>query len=74
MGKVGEMGEPAISWPPSVYFASILLRLLFSHQVLSNSFATQWTVALKAPLSVGFPSKNTRVGCHFLLWGTFPTQ
>ena len=21
-----------------------------------------------------FPGKNTGVGCHFLLWGIFPTQ
>ena len=27
-----------------------------------------------APLSLGFPSKNTWVGCHFLLQGIFPTQ
>ena len=29
-------------------------------------FATSWTVAHQAPLSMGFP-KNTRVGWHFLL-------
>ena len=29
-------------------------------------FATLWTVACQAPLSVGFPS-NTGVGCHFPL-------
>ena len=29
----------------------------------------------QAPLSMGFPrQKNTRVGCHFLLQGIFPTQ
>ena len=28
----------------------------------------------QAPLSVGFPSKNTGVGCHFLLQGIFLTQ
>ena len=33
-----------------------------------------WTVARQAPLSMGFPSKNTGVGCHFLLQGIFPTQ
>ena len=33
-------------------------------------FATPWTVARQASLSLGFSSKNTRVGCHFLL----PTQ
>ena len=34
---------------------------------------TLWTVACQAPLSVGF-SKNTGLGCHFLLQGVFPTQ
>ena len=29
--------------------------------------ATPWTVAHQAPLSKGFPGKNTGVGCHFLL-------
>ena len=37
-------------------------------------FATPWTVAHQAPLSMGFPSKNTGVGCHFLLQGIFLTQ
>ena len=26
-----------------------------------------WTIVLQAPLSIGFPSKNTGVGYHFLL-------
>ena len=30
-------------------------------------FVNLWTVAHQAPLSVGFSSKNTGVGCHFLL-------
>ena len=30
--------------------------LLFSHSVVSNSFATPWTVTHQAPLSMGFPS------------------
>ena len=38
-------------------------------------FATPRTVAHQAPLSMGlFPSKNTGVGCHFLLQGIFLTQ
>ena len=37
-------------------------------------FATPRTEAYQAPLSVGFPSKNTQVGCHFLLKGIFPAQ
>ena len=32
--------------------------------------ATLWTVACQAPLSMGFPSKNTGVGCHVLLHGS----
>ena len=31
-------------------------------------------VARQAPLSMGFPSKNTEVDCHFLLYRIFPTQ
>ena len=27
---------------------------------------TPWTVAHQSPLSVGFPGKNTGVGCHLL--------
>ena len=44
---------------------------LLSHVRLS---ATPWTVACQAPLSMGFPGKNTGVGYHFLLQGIFPTQ
>ena len=34
-------------------------------------FAVAWTVAHQVPLSMGFPSKNTGVVCHFLLQGIF---
>ena len=37
-------------------------------------FATPWTVAYQAPLSMGFPSKNTGVAYHAFLQGIFPTQ
>ena len=38
-------------------------------------FATPWTVAHQAPLSMaGIQSKNTGGGCHFLFQGLFPTQ
>ena len=43
----------------------------FSHVWL---FVTLWTIACQALLSMRFSSKNTGVGCHFLLWGIFPTQ
>ena len=37
-------------------------------------FATPRTVAHQAPLSMGFSSKNSGVGCHALLQGIFPIQ
>ena len=37
-------------------------------------FATPWTAAHQAPLSVGAPGKNTAVGHHALLQRLFPTQ
>ena len=47
-----------------------------SAQSLSHAqlFATPWTVAHETPLSMGFSSKNTGVGCHSLLQEIFPTQ
>ena len=33
-------------------------------------FATLWTVACQASLSMEFPGKNTGAGCHFLLQGS----
>ena len=36
--------------------------------------AIPWTVTCPTPLSMGFPGKNTRMGCHFLLSGICPTQ
>ena len=44
---------------------------LLSHVRL---FATPWTVAHQAPLSMGFSRQHTGVGYHFLLQGIFPTQ
>ena len=32
-------------------------------------FATPWTVACQAPLSMGFPRQEYWSGCHFLLQG-----
>ena len=33
-----------------------------------------WTAAHQASLSMGFSSKDTGVGCHFLLWWILATQ
>ena len=56
------------------YKSALMQLLLLSHSVLSNSFSTPWTVAHQCPLFMGFPSKNTGVGCHFLCQGISPTQ
>ena len=37
-------------------------------------FAIPWTVAPGHLCPWNFPSKNTGVGCHFLLQGIFPNQ
>ena len=53
---------------------SLVIRVcaaLFSHVQL---FATPWTVAHQAPLSMEFSGKDTGVGSHFLLQGIFLTQ
>ena len=50
------------------------LLLLFSHSVVSNFFATPWTVACQAPLSMGFPRQENWSGFPVLLQGIFPTQ
>ena len=44
---------------------------LFSHVQL---FATPWTLACQASLSMEFYRQKTAVGCHFLLHGIIPTQ
>ena len=49
---------------------SIAAQLLSRVQL----FATPWTGAHQAPLSMEFPGENTGVGCHFLLQVIFPTQ
>ena len=33
---------------------------------MSDSSMTPWTIAHQAPLYMGFSSRNTGVGCHFL--------
>ena len=35
-----------------------------AQSLVSKYSVTPWTVACQSPLSMGFPSKNTEVGCH----------
>ena len=41
---------------------------------MPSSFATTWTVDCQALLPMGFPGKNTGMGCYFLLQEIFLTQ
>ena len=52
------------------------LHVCICAQYLSSVwlFATPWTVAHQAPLSMGFCRQQYWRGCHFLLQGIFPTQ
>ena len=43
-----------MNWETGIDIYTWLLWLLFSHQVLSNSFVTPWTLAHQAPLSMEF--------------------
>ena len=48
--------------------------LLCSCCIVSDSFATPWTIAHQAPLSMGFPRQEYWSGLHFLTQGIFLTQ
>ena len=65
-----------------ILWALCHVLLLFSLWVMSDCFATPWTVARQAPLSMEFSSTRTHWcvcleywnGCHFLPQAIFPTQ
>ena len=61
-----------------ILYSSILSIYLYVYlcvcaQLCPNLW-TLWTIAHQTPLSMGFPGKNTGVGCHALLQVIFPTQ
>ena len=45
-----------------------------AHAQSSLALCDPWTLALQAPLSMGFSRENTGVGWHVLLQGVFPAQ
>ena len=47
---------------------------MLSHPSRVRLFVTLWTVATRLLCPWDSPGKNTRVGCHALLQGIFPTQ
>ena len=61
----------------SIMMGLIAQAIMCMHvQLLSHVqlFVTPWAVAHQVPLSMGFPSKNTGVGFHFLFQGIFMIQ
>ena len=57
-----------------IHIIDVWAKCMLSHVSHVQIFATLWTVAQQAPLSMGFSGKNTGVGCHFPLQWIFPTQ
>ena len=60
-----KLGEMALLW----YHLQLLL---FSHSVISNSFATPWTVAFQALPFMGFPRQEYWSGLPFPHLGDLP--
>ena len=69
---------PRGSYPHFFELVVLLFTSLFLGCCLvgkSSLFATPWTVAQQAPLSMGILRvKKTRAGCHFLLQRIFPSR
>ena len=55
-----------------VYKSNQGLLLLFSNQVMSDSFATSWTAACQTPPSMGFPRQEYWSGLPFPTPGDLP--
>ena len=72
--RKGTKGEKIPGFLTAVLMRCACLSLL-SHFSCIWLFATPWTVACQAPLSMGFSKQAClRVGCHALLKGVFLTQ
>ena len=46
-------------------FKTLCFVCVFSHSVMSDSFATPWTAGHQAPLSMGFPRQENWSGLPF---------
>ena len=66
-------------WSKVIFLISVWADYVLCYAVLScfnyvRLFATPWTVARQAPLSMGFSRQEHWSGCHALLQGIFLTQ
>ena len=66
-----KIGHWVYTWKITATNAYLLL-LLFSLEVMSDSFATLWTLACQAPLSMEFYRQEYRSGLRFLSPGDLP--
>ena len=55
-----------------IYIYLLWLLWLFSHSAMSNSFATPWTIARQAPLSMRFSRQEYWSGFPFPPPGDIP--
>ena len=53
----------------NLYFMSMMCVWVLSHLIRVWLFATPWTVAFQAPLSMGFSRRYTGVDCHLVSSG-----
>ena len=62
--------------PKAIYRPNVKVKSESESEVaqLCLTLCDPWTVAYQATPSMGFSSKNTGMGYHFLLQGIFPTQ
>ena len=56
------------------YTKSVVRDIILCVKSCIQLFSTPWTVAHQAALFMKYSSKNTGVGCRFLLQGIFPDQ
>ena len=69
--KIQGGGQASSRDSPSVLHRPLLCVLGPMLVQSRRLFGTPWPVAHKSPLSVGFSGKDTGVGCHALLGGSF---
>ena len=59
---------------PTLGLCTLFMLCMFSCSVVPNSFATPWTIACQAPLTMEFSRQEHWCGLPFLSAGIFPTQ
>ena len=64
----------SLPWQKGVFCCCLLSLVAKLCRTLCESDRLTWTVAHQAPLFLGFPRQEFRLGCHFLLQEIFLTQ